>query len=309
MRLDLAVLGLLGAAALYGAATGALRQLVSLAAVALAALAVRAWSGDVAAGLAREVSPFARHLAPLLLFVGIFALASLAGRVLLGATGVSRAVRGPADRGLGALLGGAKGGVAAWVLLSALALAGDHAPDGLLRWAKGSDFAALARAHNLVRTLDPDAARAFERALEAARQAERAGRLARDPEAARLLSDPRVRALEAARAGKGLDAAGAARALEDPELRALVERLAGRAAAPGEAAGRRCALRARRPRRDRSGRRGAARTRRRSTPASRSAPAPRTAGPPRPPRRSRAARARRRRAPPRSGRSPAGRRR
>ena len=228
MTLDLAVLAVLALAALYGAATGALRQLASLAAVALGVLAARAFSADVGSGLARTLSPVARHLAPVLLFAGVFALASLAGRVLLGAPGMSRAVRSPADRGAGALLGGAKGLLAAWVLLSALALAGDHAPDAVLRRARGSEFAALARAHNLVRTLDPRAARAVERALEAARRARRAGRLSSDPDSARLLADPRIRALAERGSGAPLDPGQAERALEDPELRALVERLAGR---------------------------------------------------------------------------------
>ena len=239
MTLDLAVLALLALAALYGAATGALRQLVSLAAVVAGVLAARAFGADVGAGLARTVTPLARHLAPVLLFAGIFALASLAGHLLLGAGGMKRVVRGPADRALGALVGGAKGALAAWLLLSALALAGDHAPDAVLRRARGSDFAALARAHNLFRTLDPDAVRRLERALEAARQAERTGRLPRDPESARLLADPRVRALAEDGAGAPLDPARAARVLEDPQLRALVERLAGRAAAPGIPAERR----------------------------------------------------------------------
>jgi membrane protein required for colicin V production len=228
VTLDLAVLALLAVAALLGAASGALRQLVSLAAVVLGVLAARAFSDDVAAGLARTVSPVARHLAPLLLFLGIFALASLVGLAILRGTGVARVVRGPADRGAGALIGGAKGTLAAWVLLSALALAGDHAPELVLRRTRESDFAALARSHNLVRTLDPGAARALERALEAARKAERAGRLAQDPESARLLADPRIRELAEGRAGAPLDPARTARVLEDPEIRALVERLAGR---------------------------------------------------------------------------------
>jgi membrane protein required for colicin V production len=237
LTLDLAVLALLAVAALLGAASGALRQLVSLAAVVLGVLAARAWSEDVAAGLARTVSPAARFLAPLLLFLGIFALASLAGLAVLRLTGVSRVVRGPADRGAGALLGGAKGALAAWALLSVVALGGDHLPEAVLRRTRGSDFAGLARAHNLVARLDPEAARVLERALEAAREAERAGRLAKDPESARLLADPRIRALADRKAGEPLDPARTARVLEDPEIRALVERLAGRAAAAGGEAG------------------------------------------------------------------------
>jgi membrane protein required for colicin V production len=149
-----------------GAASGALRQLVSLAAAAVGLLAARAFSPDVADGLARTVSPQARGLAPVLLFFGIFALASLAGAVILRLTRVANAVRGPPDRAVGALLGGAKGGLAVWVLLSALALAGDLVPRRLAAWAVGSDFVALARAHNLVVQLDPGAARRLERARE-----------------------------------------------------------------------------------------------------------------------------------------------
>lgn len=230
MTLDLAVLALLAVAALLGAASGALRQLASLAAAVAGALAARAFTRDVAEGLARTVSPHARHLAPFLLFLGVFALASLVLLAILRGTGVARVVRGPADRGLGALVGGAKGALAAWVLLSALALGGEHGPAALARWSAGSDLAALARAHNLLARLDPDAVRTLERALDAARRAERAGALSRDPESARLLADPRVRALE----GGPIDPARSAEVLEDPELRGLVERLAGRggAAAP-----------------------------------------------------------------------------
>jgi membrane protein required for colicin V production len=228
MTLDLAVLAVLAIAALLGAATGALRQLVSLGAVVLGVLAARAWTDDVAAGLARTLQPGARLVAPLLLFLGVFALASLAGAVVLRLTGVSRVVRGPADRGAGAILGGVKGLLAAWALLSALALAGKSAPDRFLRWSQGSEALALCREHNLVRRLRPEAAAAVERALEAARRVERSGGLARDPESARLLAHPRVRALQERAGAAGLDPTASALLLEDPEIRALVERLAGR---------------------------------------------------------------------------------
>jgi membrane protein required for colicin V production len=71
-------------------------------------------------------------------------------------------VRGPADRGAGALLGGAKAALVAWALLSALALAGDLAPDAVRARARDSQLAALARDHNLVARLDPGAARRLE---------------------------------------------------------------------------------------------------------------------------------------------------
>jgi membrane protein required for colicin V production len=150
VTIDLVVLAFLAVSALAGAASGALRQLVSLAAVAVGVLATRAWSAEVGAGLARRFGGAARPLAPALLFLGTFALASLAGALALRATGIARAVRGPADRGAGALLGGAKAALVAWALLSALALAGDLAPDALRARARESDLAGLARAHNLV---------------------------------------------------------------------------------------------------------------------------------------------------------------
>ncbi len=153
MTIDLVVLAFLAVSALLGAVSGALRQLVSLAAAAAGVLASRAWSVEVGAGLARRFSAVARPLAPALLFFGTFAVVSLAGALLLRAGGVSRVVRGPADRGIGALMGGAKATLVAWALLSLLALAGDLPPAAVRTAARGSDLAALARAHNLVREL------------------------------------------------------------------------------------------------------------------------------------------------------------
>lgn len=153
MTIDLVVLAFLAVSALGGALSGALRQIVSLVAVGAGVLASRAWSVEVGAGLARRFSAVARPLAPALLFFGAFALVSIAGALLLRAGGVSRVVRGPADRGVGALMGGAKGAVIAWALLSLLALAGDLPPRPVRAAARESDLAALARAHNLVARL------------------------------------------------------------------------------------------------------------------------------------------------------------
>jgi membrane protein required for colicin V production len=230
MTVDLTVLALLAVTALLGATSGALKQVVSLAAAALGVVAARAFGDPVADGLARSLSSLARVVAPALLFLGAFAIASLVGAAILRGTGVARVVRGPADRAAGAILGGAKGALAAWALLSALALAGDAAPTAVRARLRGSDFAALARAHNLVSRLDPDAARTLERALDAAHRARAAGQLARDPDSARLLEQ--VRALDGA-GNAPIDPARAAEVLEDPELRALVERLAGRAGPVG----------------------------------------------------------------------------
>lgn len=165
--LDLTILLVLGLAALLGAASGALRQLVSLGAAVAGVLASRAFAKDVGDGLARTVSAAGRPVAPVLLFFGVFALVSLVAGGLLRATGVAKVVRGPTDRAAGALLGGAKGALAVWVVLSAFVLAREHLPARARAWAEASDFAAVAEAHNLVARLDPAAARRLERPLEA----------------------------------------------------------------------------------------------------------------------------------------------
>jgi len=220
VALDLIVLAVLALTALFGAMGGALRQVVQLAAAVLGWLAARHLAAPVAAGLARSVAPLlARAAASALLFLGVAALASLLGGALLRGSGLAAAVRGPTDRGLGALLAGAKGALASWVLLSALVLAGGTFPGGLAIDLRGSELAALAREHNLLLRLDPAAARGLERVLRAARDA---GRRGGDAEARALLADPRVRALVE---GEGeIDTAEAARLLEDPAVRALVER-------------------------------------------------------------------------------------
>jgi membrane protein required for colicin V production len=151
VALDLAILAALAIAALSGAMSGALRQVVQLLAVGAGWGAARHLAAPVAGGLARTLSPLlARSAASALLFMGVFALVSLIGGAVLKGTGVARAVRGPADRGVGGLLGGAKAGAIAWVLLSALAVAGAAAPAWLPIHPRTSQFAALAAAHNLL---------------------------------------------------------------------------------------------------------------------------------------------------------------
>jgi membrane protein required for colicin V production len=237
LTLDLLVLLVLAVAAVSGAASGALRQCVGLGAAVLGWLAARHLGVPVAEGLSRWMpGPLARAVAPVLLFAGIFALGTLLGALALRATGISAVVRGPADRGLGALLGGVKGALVAWVLLSALVLAAGGAPRVFGVDLRGSDFAAMSARHDLLRRLDPERARALQRVLRAARAAERAGRATQDPETRRLMHDPRVRAL-AERDGE-IDPSEAARLLEDPEIRVLLERLAraqGGAPAPSAA--------------------------------------------------------------------------
>jgi len=222
---DLLALALLAVATLHGAAGGALRQLLQLLAAVVGWLAARHLAAPVARGLDRWLPHFlARPAASALLFLGCFALVSLLGGMMLRATRLAAAVRGPTDRGLGALLGGAKGVLAVWVLLSAAALAGQALPGRTGGELASSELAGLARAHNLLAQIDPDRARMVERVLQAARQAERAGVHTGEGAAAQaLLADPRLR--ELADKGGEIDPAEAARLLEDPRLRELVEKL------------------------------------------------------------------------------------
>lgn len=167
VALDLAVLAALAIAALSGAMSGALRQLVQLLAVGAGWVAARQLAAPVAGGLARTLTPLlARSAASSLLFLGVFALVSLVGVAILKGTGVARAVRGPADRGVGALLGGAKAAAIAWVLLSALAIAGAAAPRWLPIDRATSQFASLAEAHNLLARVAPKQVEAIERLKE-----------------------------------------------------------------------------------------------------------------------------------------------
>lgn len=164
MALDLVVLLLVALAAALGAVSGALRQVVQLAAVGLGWLAARRLGAPVAEGLGRSLPPLvARAAASTVLFLGVAALVSLAGALVLRGTGVARAVRGPADRGFGALLGGVKAGAVVWILLSALALAGTAAPRTLALDPRASEFASLARRYNLLERLAPEPVRALER--------------------------------------------------------------------------------------------------------------------------------------------------
>jgi len=223
--LDVLVLVVLALAALHGAMGGALRQLVQLGAALVGWLAARHLAAPVATGLGRWFPGFlARPGAAVLLFVGAFALVSLLGALVLRATSVSTVVRGPTDRAGGALLGGVKGALVAWVLLSALALAGGTLPGRIGSGARGSEYVSLARQHNLLMRIDASKARLLERVLKAAREAERNGVTEGEgAEARALLANPRVRAL--AEAGGAIDPAEAARLMDDPAIRELVERI------------------------------------------------------------------------------------
>jgi membrane protein required for colicin V production len=221
--LDVLVLVALALAALHGAMTGALKQVVQLVAVLVGWVAARHLAPPVAAGLSRWFPGFlARPGASALLFCGTFALVTLLGAMALRATSMARVVRGPTDRGVGALLGGVKGALIAWVLLSAAALAGGALPARAAALVRGSEYAGLARVHNLLQRIDPERARLLERLVAVVHEAGKAGAGA-DAAARGLLANPRVKAL--AEAGGRVDPADAERLLDDPQIRELVEKI------------------------------------------------------------------------------------
>jgi hypothetical protein len=146
MAIDLAAIGILALAAVSGSFNGALHQLVRLAGMIVGWFAAWNLGPVVAIGLGRWLpASAARGAAGLLLFVGFSVLASWVGHRFLATKRLAGAVRSAPDRGLGALLGGAKAGLVVWIALSALALAGGRVALG--RYAVDgaeSDLAALA---------------------------------------------------------------------------------------------------------------------------------------------------------------------
>lgn len=224
--LDLVVLGLLLLFAVAGAFTGALRQVVQLLGVVAGWLAARHLPPLLVGPLlGSRPPPWQRGALAAACFVGAVILVGLLGRAVARRLHGPSGRPGPVDRALGALLGGAKAGLAAWVLLSALALARGPLVLGSLRLdVRSSDFGSLASRHNLLEAAVPAQARQLERLLKATRDpAARQRLLGGDPELERRLDDPRVKALLERAVEEGGGRAG--EALKDPELKALVERL------------------------------------------------------------------------------------
>jgi len=200
VSLDLLTLLVVAVGALVGALAGALRQVVRLLALLLAALLAPRLAPRLSALLERLLPDrgAAATLAVALAFAGLFLLAWLAGRVLLRLL-ASEAERGGADRGFGALLGGLQAALAAWMVLSLLALWGR--PLGPLDPAEGQ-VGALVRRFNLLDLSAPAEARALRERLPRVRQAIEAGKaLSESPAAQEALR--KLEQAEREAAGKG----------------------------------------------------------------------------------------------------------
>ena len=165
MAIDFATVALLALAAAFGSASGALHQLVQLAGMAVGWIAAWQLGAPVARGIARWLPQgTARGAAGLLLFLGFGTLGAWVGHRFLATRGLKGAVRSPPDRGLGAVLGGAKAALVLWIALSALALAGGRVSLGrFVLDGSRSDLVDLAREHNLLTRWRPAADEALQR--------------------------------------------------------------------------------------------------------------------------------------------------
>ena len=234
MTLDLAVLGLVLLAAVAGAVSGALRQVLKLAGV-VAGWAAARWLAPRVVQELHAPSAATRVAITAGVFLATWLVVALLAPTILRAVQGEEERPGGLDRLLGALLGAAKGGLVAWVLLALLALLGGRLAIGsLLIESRGSRAAALAARHDLLSLASPRAARLAQRLVEIWRDPARRDRLLREPGWTRLLERSGLKeALVRSLSGTGPaaeEAAGAARRraedlLADPELKALLEKL------------------------------------------------------------------------------------
>jgi len=204
VSLDLLALVLVAAGALFGALAGALRQVVRLVALVAAALLAPRLAPRLAGPLERLLPDRGASgtAAVALAFAALFLLLWLMGRVLLRLL-ASEAERGSADRGFGALLGGMQAALAAWMVISLLALWGRPiGPQGFRLDLSEGQVGALVKRFNLVELAAPAEARALRQQLPRVREAVEAGQALRDSPAAREALQ-KLEQAEKEAAGKG----------------------------------------------------------------------------------------------------------
>lgn len=203
MSLDLLVLALVAAGSLVGALAGALRQVIRLLALAAAAFLAPRLAPYLAGGLGRLLPERAAAgpVAVALAFAALYLAIWLVSRLLLRLLG-SGEQKGGADRGLGAVLGGAQAALAAWMVVSLLALWGRPVGPPSFRLDPGEgQVGALVKRFNLVELAAPGEARSLRERLPRVREAMEAGKALQESPAAQEA----LRRLEEAEkaAGKG----------------------------------------------------------------------------------------------------------
>jgi membrane protein required for colicin V production len=161
VTLDLLCLLILLLGAAVGAMSGAVRQLFQLGVVVGAVIGARFFSEPVAAALGGVLpKAAARPVGAAVLFVVLVIALGLLSKLVVGAAEAAGALRGPVDRGLGALLSGFKAALTLWLALSALTLWGGGLQLKRVNLhPETSDFAAFARELNLIETVRGNGAR------------------------------------------------------------------------------------------------------------------------------------------------------
>ncbi len=132
MTLDLVLLGLVLLAAVAGAMSGALWQVLKLAGV-VAGWAAARWLAPRVVQQLQDPSAATRALVVAGAFVAAWMVVAMLARAIRRAVQGEEEEPGGLDRALGAVLGAAKGALVAWVFLSLLALMGGRLALGPLR--------------------------------------------------------------------------------------------------------------------------------------------------------------------------------
>jgi len=242
MTLDLVVLALVALGAVFGARSGASRQLASWGALVLAALLARpggALLGPAFTRFFHTSESLGAVAASFATFIVIAVVVRLVGtRLLQGVLGGRDPAERGTDRALGALLGGGKVAAVAWVALSALAFVEANvqlAGKGLGLSPSDSTAFAIARKWNLFsapffsRATDLAAAQRVFRSPELFQQVSgnpAVTALEKNPRFRAVVSDPEVKeALERGDTVALLRSTSVHRLLQDPEALVQLARL------------------------------------------------------------------------------------